>query len=240
MAAVSLKRVILRRMVRQIIRSDDFPKDDIDEAINRVIEQVNVLGRFRFHKTFTNIAMVTDDYDYAVPTNMLAEELLVFDPPVSTKPATTPTPNIVLKLPSLVDAINAGRFISSGDVPKVYVRFGDEFWFDPIPNATTNGTNVRVYHDADLPILTHDMDTMPSRFHQRYQRSVIVVGAALEIEPNLQVNSETGVVALAARYQRSLRNMQEQELWEPLTSKSLIRDARWTKANEWGNVGTVF
>ena len=100
MAAVSIKRIDIRRMVRRKLRSDDFPKDDIDDAINSVIEQINVMGRFRFHKTFTDITMVTDDYDYAVPTTMLAEELLVFDPPTSTKPSTKPIPKIVLKAPS--------------------------------------------------------------------------------------------------------------------------------------------
>ena len=234
-----MRRIQIRREVRSIIRSDDYPKDDIDRAINRVIQQVNVLGRFRFHSTFTDLTMVTDDYDYAVASTMLAEELLVFNPPTSTKPATLPTPNFVRKIPTLQDAINEGRFLSSGDVPNFYVRFGDEFWFDPIPNATTNGSVVRVYHDADLPVLTSDMDQPVSRFNERYHRTILAVGAALEIDPLLQVNSAGGNTHLSNIYQRSLRNMQEQELWEPLTSHSLIRDARWTNAHIWGNVGTV-
>ncbi len=239
MAAVSLKRIDIRMQVRRILRSDDFPRDDINDAINRVIEQINILGRFRFHKTFTDLTMATDDYDYAVPTTMLAEELLVFDPPVSTKPATTPSPQIVRKAPSLAAHIADGNLITSGNVPLRYVRFGEEFWFDPIPNSTTNGKVVRVYHEADLPVLTNDMDTLPARFPGRYIRNIIVIGAALEIEPNLEVNSNTGVSRMNNIYQRAVRNMQEQELWEPLTAPNLIRDARWTNANKWGNVGSV-
>jgi len=239
MAAVSLKRIDIRRMVRGLLRSDSFPKEDIDNAINRAIEQINIMGRFRFHKTFTNLTMVTDDYDYSVPTTMLAEELLVFDPPVSPKPSTKPSFNIVKKAPSLQDALNQGRFVGSGDKPLVYVRFGDEFWFDPIPNTTANGKDVRVYHDADLIPLTHDMDVIPTRFNQRYTRSIIVMGAALEIEPNLEVNSTTGVTRANNLYQRAVRNMKEQELWEPLTAPNLIRDGRWTSAHTWGSVGSV-
>jgi len=234
-----MNRIQIRREVRSILRSDDFPKDDIDRAINRVIRMVNVLGRFRFHSTFSDLTMVTDDYDYSVPSTMLAEELLVVDPPVSPKPGTLPVLSIVKKAPSLQDALNDGRFLTSGDTPKIYVRFGDEFWFDPIPNTTANGKTVRVYHDADLPVLTKDMDSPPTRFNARYHVIILAVGAALEIDPNLKVNSETGSVRMANVYQRSLRTMQEQELWEPLTSHNLIRNQRWTDAHTWGNVGTV-
>jgi len=235
-----MNRIQIRQEVRSILRDDTYPKADIDKAINRVILTINAMGRFKFHQDFSNVTMVTDDYDYALDADILAEELVVFDPPVSTKPATAPKPTILLKIPTLVDAINLGHFLTSGAIPKVYVIWMNELWVSPIPNSTANGKTVRIYHYADLPVLKNDMDAPPARFNARWHSIILAMGAAVEINPQLEIASPSGSQQLIAQYNRSLQNMQQQELWEPLTSYQAQRDGRWTGSEVWGNVDGVF
>ena len=235
-----MNRIQIRQEVRSILRDDTYPKPDIDKAINRVISTINAMGRFKFHQDFSNVTMVTDDYDYTLDADILAEELVVFDPPVSTKPATLPKPNILLKIPTLVDAINLGHFLQSGSIPKVYVIWMNELWVSPIPNSTANGKTVRIYHYADLPVLKNDMDAPPARFNARWHSIILAQGAAVEIDPQLQIASPGGSQRLIAQYSQNLQNMQQQELWEPLTSYQAQRDGRWTDAAAWGNVDGVY
>ena len=240
---MAFKRIDIRMMVRRVLRSDAFPKEDIDDAINRVIAQINIMGRFKFHETSASFALVADTWRYGITGvagfEMIAEEILVYDVPVSPKPATTPKPQILLKIPSMIDAMNEGYFLASGDKPLRYLLWQEEVWLDPIPNATAAAITINMIYFRDLPSLAHDMDVIPTRFPARYVRNVIVMGAALEIEPNLEVNSSTGVSRASNIYQRSIRNMKEQELWESLIAPNLIRDARWANANKWGSVSTV-
>ena len=90
-----MNRFEIRQEVRRLIRDETYPKRDIDEAINRVIRYINTLHRMRFHQGISDITLVTDDFTYAIPTILIAEEVLVFDPPVSPKPATEPSPQIL-------------------------------------------------------------------------------------------------------------------------------------------------
>jgi len=242
MALVNRTRVEIRREVRRIIRSDGFPKEDIDAAINRVIEQINVMGRFKFHDFSTTFSLTADTWQYTMTGSsgfeLIAEETLIYDAATDPKPSTLPTPQVLTKIPSLHDAINSGYFLTSGDKPKRYLMWQGKIWLDPIPNANAT-KSVTIYYQRDLLPLTDDLDTMAARFPRRYEYSVLAVGAALEIEPMLEVNSAGGVGRLNNIYQRSLRNMREQELWEPLVTKKLLRDNRWKNAHKWGNTGSV-
>lgn len=237
-----MNRIQIRQEVRSILRDDTYPKADIDKAINRVILTINAMGRFKFHHSSVGFSLTTDSYAYNLTGSLnivLAEELVVFDAPVTPKPSTLPKPKILLKIPTLVDAINLGHFLQSGDKPAVYVLWQNSIWLSPIPNSTANGKTVTIYYYADLPVLKNDMDTPPERFNPRWHSIILAMGAAVEINPQLEIASEGGTRQLIGQYNRNLQNMQQQELWEPLTSYQAQRDGRWAEAADWGNVSGV-
>jgi hypothetical protein len=233
-----MNRIQIRYEVRSILRDDTYPKRDIDRAINRVIQRLNGIGRMRYHQDFSLVTMVTDDYDYTLDADIIAEDLVVYDPPVSPKPATLPVPNILLKIPTLVDAHNLGHFLTSGDVPKVYVIYMNELWVSPIPNSTTNGNTIRIYHYADVPNLTHDLDSPPARFNPRWHANILALGAAVDISGNLK--SGEASLRHIDQFNKNWHMMLKQEFWEANTSYQLQRDGRWTESAEWGNVESVF
>tara|TARA_R100001530_G_C4320527_1_gene155571 strand:+ start:3130 stop:3852 length:723 start_codon:yes stop_codon:yes gene_type:complete len=236
-----LTRLQIRQGVRRLLRDSSYPKEEINEAINRVIENVNLLpGNYRFKQDFSDITLVTDDYDYTIDTDVVNEILVVHDPAVSPKPSATPAMGIVAKYPSnLVSAVADGKFTTSASAPTTYVRYMNEWWFDPIPDSNANGDTVRIYHMADLPALTHDLDKPPLRFNERYHRTILVYGAAAEISPFAQTDTGLGSRRLHDKYQENMNNMQGQELWDYMTSENLLRDLRWSGAESWGNVDGV-
>jgi hypothetical protein len=182
--------------------------------------------------------MVTDDYDYTLDADIIAEDLVVFDPSTSTKPATLPVPAIVKRIPTLADAVNLGKFLTTGDVPTSYVIYMNELWIDPIPSSVTNGKVVRIYHYADVPNLKHDLDSPPARFNPRWHANILALGAAIDIGGSIV--GEDASLRHIDQFNKNWRMMKEQEFWEPNTQFQLQKDGRWDGMASWGNVDGVY
>ncbi len=226
-----MNRYQIRRRVQGLLRDDSFPVEVINEALNRVLDDLNSSGRFRFQEdNATTITLVTGTYKYAVTSTILAEKLLVYQLASTTEQA------IIPKGADMVDAIAAGAFTGSG-VPLWYFKWDDYFWFDPIPSSAENGKIVTVFHYKDITQLTGDLDTpgIPARYHG----NVLVFGTAAEIAPGLMVRTPEGNVMIGIAYAKARQQMIQQEKWEPFTNKQLIRDPRWSTIHGSGHVGKI-
>ena len=219
----------LRQEVRRLLRDDTYPREDVDAAINRVLADVNVSGRYQFHETQTDLTLVSGTYKYAVASDIIAEHLLVYKPESADE---VPLDKIQR---GLEDAMDADYFSATG-IPTAYLRWGGYWWLDPIPNATAAGQTVRIYGHEDLAKLSNDTDTpgLPSRYH-----NVLTYGAAAQINPMIKSESSKGALLITALFSQALNNMRLQENWKPLRIPQLIRGRRFAEQNEWGHVSTL-
>ena len=224
-----MNRFRIREEVRRIIRDPDFPKDDINSAINSVIASLNQLGRFKFHQGHQDLTLVLNQKDYTL-TNFIAEDLLVFQPD-------TVDEDPVKKAPDLITPYSQGWFVTPGDQPKYYVIQEGKVWFEPIPNSTAAGKKVRVLGFFDLAFLASDLTepSLPAGYHV----SILAWGAASEIAPTMVVNVQGKSQTIAEVYNFNMNTMLKRENFNALTSHRIIRDDRWRNISTIGYVGRV-
>lgn len=246
-----MNRFQIRRRVQGLLRDDTYPVEVINEALNRVLLEINGLGRFRFQENASMITLQTGQFIYPVDSSqtvltsvpigtdpkfiynddpIIAEEVVVYRFGETAQAVLT-------KLPDLFSGIDAGLFTKQGGPPQVYARYGTNWYFDPIPDTTTGGYVVTIFCYRDVPALVTDLDIpkIPSRWHG----NVIVYGVAADLAPGLMVRSPEGNILVGRAYQMSLQKMIQQEGWDPYTDKRLLRDDRWVGFENIGRVGTV-
>lgn len=222
-------RFKIREEVRRIIRDPDYPKQDIDKAINSIISSINLLGRFKFHQGYYDLTMVQNQKEYAIP-NFIAEELVVLEPGEEEQ-------GILVKPPDLIDPFSSGRFIETGDSPAYYLFWGGNIWIDPIPSAAAAGKTVRVYGYYFLPLLSDDITIVG--LNDFYCVSVLAWGAASEINPSLIVESSGKQSSIRDIFEMNLKGMIRSEMWNPMVSPNIIRDYRWNGMSRIGYVGRI-
>lgn len=220
---------LFRKNVRQVLRDESFPAEDIDSAINRVIKDINTSGRYRFHESEDTITLTTSTYSYAVDSDILAEHAVVY------KAFTTDQVVLDKIQGKLENALALDLFTESADYPTQYLRWGQTWYFDPIPNATANGNTITIFCMRDLAQLYSPLDTcsLPDR-----HANVIIYGAAGQINPLLKPDGNRGQT-VTQLYQIAFNNMRLQEKWDPDDVPTLVRGPRWNDASSWGNVSTV-
>lgn len=225
-------RFQIRNEVRYLLRDETYPATAINAAINRVLTNINNMGRFRFHQDFSDITLVTATASYAVTKTILAEEFVVINPDTTTQ-------KILSKYSSFLDAKVAGAFVTTGDAPKFYARWENLWYFDNVPNATANGKTVRIYHFTDIPKLYGDLEAV-TRLPDRYQHTTLAYGVVAELSPAVQLqDGKGGYIAARSAFKESVRDMIMQEKWEPLVSHSLLLGRRWVDWELAGHVGRV-
>jgi hypothetical protein len=222
-----MNRLQLRLSVRQILRDDNYPAESINAAINRVLSFINLLGRFRFHQSSEDITLDGGYYGYDIPSYVLAEELVVFDPDSADKV-------ILLKYPSFVAAQRTGAFTTTAAKPKYYSRWANHILFDPMPDTDAEGKKVRIYYFEDLQPLFSDLaiPLLPDRYHE----NVLAYGAASEIRPQ---SVGMGGKTIGQLHMESLQQMINQELWEPGEKFQLFLSDRWRNIARMGTPGSL-
>lgn len=226
-----MTRLQIRRRVQGLLRDDSFPVEVLNEALNRVLLDLNGLGRFRFQQNLdTSVVLVSGTYKYNITSTIIAEKLVVYDLGGAT------TQNSLTKIPDPFDAIENGFFLTSG-VPTQYMRWQDQWWLDPIPDATTVGKILSIFHFKDIAEVTSDIVApgIPTRWHG----TLLVYGIAADVQPGLMVRTPAGQVQVAQAYQNAKAEMIRTESWEPYTDKRLIRDGRWTGFENAGHVSKI-
>ncbi len=225
-----MNRLQIRRRVNGLLRDDTYPPEAVNEALNRVLLDINGLGRFRFQQNIDTVALVTGTYKYNITSTIIAEKLVVY------QLADTVNQAILSKAPDMVDAVVNGAFLTSG-IPTTYARWNAQWWFDPIPDATANGNTISILHYKDIAELSSDISTpgIPTRWHG----SVLVYGIAADIAPGLMVRTPQGQMMVQKAYEAARRELLQQELWEPFTNKQLQKDPRWRGFESFGNVSHV-
>jgi hypothetical protein len=223
-------RFRVREEVRRIIRDPDFPKNDIDKAINSVISTLNILGRYRFHQSYYDVDLIAFQKAYSIP-GLIAEEIVLVSPDSADEIP-------LFKSPELITPYQEGWFVTTGDTPKVYLMWGNQIWFDPIPNTIAAAKTVRIYGYFRLAHLTSDTAIIP--LNDSYCISVLAWGAAAELNPNLVIESSGKQSSIGEIYSLNLKSMIKAELWEPAVSHQIMRDPlRWRNLGKMGNIGGV-
>lgn len=220
----------IRQQVRYLLRDDTYPVEDVNAAINRVLMDINGMGRFKFHQSSSDLTMATSTYKYADPSGLLAEKVLVYR-------AFTTYETTLAKYEGVIDAFVNEKCLESGDTPETYFRWGGYFYIDPIPTASTNGYKITVYGLYDLVPYTSDQST--SALPDRWARTTLAYGAAYQLNPNLRVGGTEGLKLIGALYEMSLKNMINQEHWDPMVVPAAIRSKRWADSDSWGHVNYV-
>lgn len=216
----------LRQAVRREIRDDSFPAEAVDDAINRVIDEINTAGRFRFHQSEADITLVAGTWQYAIPSYFVGEEILVLN-------AESEDQAILTKDESILTAVRDGRFWDTG-TPEFYIRRGAQFWLSPIPKTADAGDKITVYGHYNLPHLISDGDT--SALPDIYENTVLVMGAAVRLSRHLKGEAQK---ELLADFSVAFSNMKNQEAWEPLVIPRLYRGNIWRNSHTWGSVGVL-
>lgn len=225
-----LNRFAIREEVRRIIRDRDYPKRDIDRAINSVIASLNQMGRFKFHQTFLDISLEANKKDYNL-TGIIGEELVVYKPD-------TEDEAIIFKAPDLITPYSEGWFVDTDDEPEYYVVWGNKIYLEPIPDSVAAGETLRVYGFFRLPLFTDDLTAIS--LHEHYCISILAWGAAAELNPTMVVESSGKQGSIAEVYRSNLATMRMMEVWEPAVSHNLIRDyKRWSGLSGIGFVSRV-
>lgn len=226
-----MNRFQIRGEVRFILRDETYPELDINSAINRVIGEINS-DRYRFQQTIQTITIVAGTYRYTVPDTMIADYSLVWALGVQNKQ------KVINKGSEMIDPLSTGKFITTGDEPDMYWRFGPEFWIDPVPTATMAAYGISALSFKDIPDLNGDLEE-PSRIPARFHRTVLAYGAAAQITPAALVRTAAGTISVSQAYEKSLILMKRQEGWEPYKTERFDCDDRFALAHLWGNVGGI-
>jgi len=224
-----MNRYQIRSEVRRIIRDSDYPKQDIDRAINSVVSTLNSLGRFRFNETFHDITLVNADKDYTM-ANFVSETAVVLQPD-------TVDEVILTKVVNLTAAYERGWFVVPGDSPAYYAVFGDQMLFEPIPNIVAAGKIVRVHGYYNLPIF--DNDLTESDLPNKYCTSVLAWGSAAEINPSLAVDNDPRGASIRDIFMTNIKAMLAMEGFEAKIQYGIQKDHRWSGLSTMGHVNRV-
>ena len=224
-----MRLIEIRDRVRGIIRNDAYDEFAIDDAVNDVLASINTAGRFRFHENNEDVALVNGTFKYAVTSTIIAEHQILIQPQSSDQAEVTKYPG------GITEGIADGAFEgTTGDTPTRYARWKDEWWFDPVPNATAAAKTLRIYHMKDLALLTSDLD--PPGINARYHLTVLAYGAAAMIDPNAAIRTGGGAQSVGEVYDKAFNNMIRQETWNPDERPTLVMDDRFAEMEGWGNV----
>lgn len=221
--------MLLRTEVRRVLRDETFPSEEVDAAINRVIQDINASGRYRFHEATHSVTLTTNTATYAVQADILAEHALVWK-------AFTADQVVLHKMTDgLSNALDLGLFQDTGNNPERYLRWGGLWYLDPVPNSAASGTIITIFSMKDLVKLYSPADTcaLPARHD-----NVLIYGAAAQINPNLRPDGPKGV-SISQMFNTAFAGMRTQEKWNPDEIYLLKRGPRWNTASTWGNVGTI-
>lgn len=224
-----MNRYQIRSEVRRIIRDSDYPKPDIDRAINSVISTLNSLGRFRFNETFHDVTLLNADKDYTM-ANFISETAVVLQPD-------TVDEVLLTKVVNLTAAYERGWFVTPGDSPVYYAMFGDQMLLEPIPNAVAAGKIVRVH--GYYNVANFDNDLSESDLPHKYCTSVLAWGAAAEINPSLVVDNDTRGASIREIFMTNIKSMLAMEGFEAKVQHDIRKDHRWRGLYSMGNVYRV-
>jgi hypothetical protein len=219
-----------RKEIRTLLRDDSYPTGDIDSAIERVLGDINSMGRFPFHEAIYTLVISANNYVYAVPGNVQAEHVFVYA-------LGTPYEAEVLKRREpWTDGIPVTSS-NTGDVPSAWFSYANNWYIQPAPNATmVSHGNISVFYDKDLTMPTSPVGNLgiPDR-----HRNVIIYGAAAQLRPGLILASPDGEAIVESLYQRAVENMKTQENWRFNNIPTLRNGRRWNNASTWGHVGRM-
>lgn len=219
-----------RRAIRMLLRDDTYPLEDIDLAIESVLSDINVLHRFRFHEATYSFNLTANNSSYSVPTGVIAEKVFVYALGNNSYEKEIPK----RREPWASSPIQPS---STGSSPSEWWRYGDNWYINPIPDDTmvTNG-NVTVFYDKDLTMPVSPMNnfTLPNR-----HRNVLIYGAVANLRPNLIIGSPEGDARAETLYNRTLKSLLDQELWDYAKIPAMRTGPRWDSQNDWGHVSRI-
>lgn len=232
-----MTRYELREEVRQILRADGYPPEDINIAMNRVLQDISNSGRYLCQKSTDDITLATGVFSYVVKPTLIAERTLIFD-------RNTVNEFVINKGTEIEDAYGDGLFKAQGTwmAPNrpTYWRWGLNWLFDPIPDASLNGKKVTVFGVFDFPKLAGDL-SKPDPLPERWQSTLLVYGTAAQLAPAALVRTATGTLSVEGAYKTSFQHFIRQELWEPYAGGQLALDDRFGSADQGlhtlGNIG---
>ena len=230
---MSMTLVQYRKEVRRILRDDSYPQQDIDAAINRVLLDVNEMGRFKFHEASYTLNLTANTYIYAIPANVQAEKIFIYDLGGNNQVEVPRRREIWTGVPMVPDANNSNDY---ADKPAEWSRYANNWYIYPIPNATAAGNDITVLYDKDLLPLFSPMDT--SALPDRHQ-NVLIYGAVSQLRPGLLIGSPEGQVAIETLFARAVRNMMQTDLWQSAFIPSLRVGPRFRNMSQWGFVGKI-
>jgi len=211
-----------------MLRDDSYPEGDIDAALNRVLLDVNSMGRFRFHEASYELDLTANNASYAIPANMLAEKVFIYDL----------GSNNELEIPRRREMWTGSPLVSAqtGSAPKEWFSYANNWYIDPIPDATMAANNVTVLYEKDLIPFLSPLDTcsLPDR-----HRNVLIYGAVSQLRPGLIVGSPEGDERIENLYLRAVQFMKDQENWNFTSIPFLRSGRRWQSASQWGHVTNI-
>lgn len=215
-----------RQEIRRMLRDDSYPEADIDAAINRVIADINTLGRFRFHEASYALNLTAGNYTYPVPANVQAEKVFIYGNNEVPRRREMWTGS-----PMIPDANN-----NTGDTPTEWFRYANNWYIIPIPTATMAANDITVLYDKDLAALLSPLDTnaLPDR-----HANVIIYGAVAMLRPGLLIGAPEGQVKIDTLADRALSAMREQENWNYGSIPSMRVSHRFKGMVNWGFRGRI-
>lgn len=234
MPFTALTQLQIRQRVRNLLRDEGYPSDSINEALSRVISDINNSGRYRFQEGNYDILLTLQASSYTLSTTTF-----IGDIDVIYKPSTADAVGI----PKMVyhDAVAEGRFVSTvTGPPEIYCLPGDGtvIYIDPVPSAAEVGNTLRMigYRDMLPPVNdTTPITILPPRYHE----GLLVYGVAAQVAPALQVQSGEGFIPAIAVYQRAFTQMVQQEKWQAHQNPKFKNDERWRNLSSFGNIGRI-
>lgn len=234
MPFTALTRLQIRQRVRNLTRDEGYPTESINEALSRVIADINNSGRYRFQEGNLDIQLILSTASYAMSTTTFIGDIDVIYQPSSSETAS---------IPKMVynDALAEGRFASTTPgPPEIYALPGDgtTIYIDPIPSAAEVGKTLRIIGYRDMLPPTNDttaITILPPRYHE----NLLVYGTVAQVAPSMQIQVGEGFVPATAVYQRAFTQMVLQEKWRPHTNPKFKNDERWTNLSSLGNVGRI-
>lgn len=219
-----------RNEVRKMLRDDSYPVDDVDSALNRVLGDINVLGRFRFHEGAYSFNLTANNYTYAIPTTVLAERLLIYAAGNNTYQKEIPRRREPWTGSPIIP-------IATGESPEEWYRYNNNWYINPIPNATmvAHG-NVTVLHDKDLTsfLSANDTTALPDR-----HSNVLIYGAVAQLRPGLLIGSPEGQISIETLFSRAVEFMRQQEKWNYASIPTLRLGIRFKNMGSWGHSGRI-
>jgi hypothetical protein len=215
------------RSIRVKLRDETFPEDDIIEAINQVVRDINTMGRFRFHESTYSVNLVADQHNYTIPGNSLSVKYMLYDAGNNNQyeiyrrrepwSGTPVVPN------------------NNGNSIKEWWDYAGEWIFNPKPNTACANNNVTVFYDKDLTTMLSPTDTcgLPERY-----ANVIIYGASFQLNPNLLVGQDNKPISTL--FAAAIKQMKESDAWEYNDVPRVHSGRRWKNASSWGFNGKIY